>query len=252
MKKSLFVIALLVSGLVLVGVGYDFFSQNEHLLIERNQKSKSLTTWSSYYDIMEGASPDWYVETALSYMKQDGQVHQAVDLGFGVGHNALDLLKRGWKITAIDANWEAVARLSERVRKEDPSNVNMKIVLSRFEDLQAFPPCRFFLASRSLPFANADNFPLLWQKIKASLKPGGIFCGTFYGDQHLLEIVPPKQSIMRLTRAQVEDLFKDDFEVLQLSERIKFKSNHGKKQLGDGSEAYPQYKHGFVVVARKK
>jgi membrane dipeptidase len=100
----------------------------------------------------------------------------AVDLGAGTGRDTAELLRRGWRVVAIDREEHAVERLSAIAA---PPQLETR--LARFEDAE-WPPCELVNSSFALPFSPPREFPRLWQRIVDSLKPGGRFCGQLFGD----------------------------------------------------------------------
>jgi membrane dipeptidase len=103
----------------------------------------------------------------------------AVDLGCGAGRDTAELLRRGWRVVAIDREQEALDRLHDLA---GPDSARLETRLARFEEA-TWPPCDLVNASFSLPFCPPESFPALWQRIVDSLPPGGRFCGQLFG-QH--------------------------------------------------------------------
>jgi SAM-dependent methyltransferase len=88
------------------------------------------------------------------------------------------LLVRGWSVLAIDAEAEAIRRLN--ARPDLPPGARLETRVARFE-AALWPACDLVNASFCLPLCAPDAFAALWQKITASLNPGGRFCGQLYG-----------------------------------------------------------------------
>ena len=100
----------------------------------------------------------------------------AVDLGAGTGRDTAELLRRGWRVLAIDREPEALDRL--RVIAAPPQ---LDVQLARFEEVD-WPACDLVNASFALPLCPPAAFPGVWGKLVASLRPGGRFCGQLFGD----------------------------------------------------------------------
>jgi SAM-dependent methyltransferase len=133
--------------------------------------------WGAYYEATAGRPPRPTLLAALDRfagLPADG----AVDLGCGDGRDAIELLRRGWSVTAIDAEPEALARLA--ARPDLPAGAKLSTVCARFEDA-AWSDCDLVNASFALPLCPPAKFPALWAKIGASLRPGGRFAGQLYG-----------------------------------------------------------------------
>ena len=137
------------------------------------------TSWSSFYDASKGADPprDTLVQ-ALDAWEQPPGI--ALDLGCGAGRDTLALLAAGWRVHALDAEPEALARLEALVPAERRDRLTP--VLGRFETAE-LPPADLVNASFALPFCPPAAFPGLWRAISVSLRPGGILSGQLFGDR---------------------------------------------------------------------
>ncbi|HMR30794.1 MAG TPA: methyltransferase domain-containing protein [Geminicoccaceae bacterium] len=102
----------------------------------------------------------------------------ALDLGCGIGRDTLPILGRGWTVTAIDRDPEALAVL----RRRAGDAAGLTVEPGRFEDL-ALPPCELVNASFALPLCPPSRFAGLWTRIGAALRPGGRFAGQLYGPE---------------------------------------------------------------------
>jgi membrane dipeptidase len=103
----------------------------------------------------------------------------ALDLGCGAGRDTAELLRRGWRVVAIDREQEALDRLHDLV---GPDSAQLETQLERFEDAD-WPRCDLVNASFALPFCPPELFPALWRRIVESLHPGGRFCGQLFGER---------------------------------------------------------------------
>lgn len=165
----------------------------------------------------------------------------AVDLGCGDGRDTVELLRRGWRVLAIDSHPEGIARLLARAPAEVRARLETQV--ARFEDA-AWPECDLVNASFSIPHCDPADFPGLWRRIAASIKTGGRFAGQFFGVRDSWATRPDGITRTYHTREQVEAMLRDgglEAEVLDEVERP------GKTAMGD-----PKDWHVFHVVARKK
>ena len=105
----------------------------------------------------------------------------AVDLGCGSGNDTIHLLKAGWRVLATDITEEGLRRL--KARPDIPDLAKLESRIAAFENFTP-PDADLINSSFSLPFCEPGKFPAFWEKIKKALKPGGIFCGHFFGRQH--------------------------------------------------------------------
>ena len=65
--------------------------------------------WSRYY-AAAGQDPRETLLAALERFDAEGRAGLAVDLGCGTGRDTFELLRRGWRVLAIDAQSEALYR----------------------------------------------------------------------------------------------------------------------------------------------
>jgi len=131
--------------------------------------------FSDYYDATAGRPPRPTLLDALDWFA--GAAGFAVDLGCGDGRDTIELLRRGWRVLAIDADPDAIARLRARTL---PAGAELETRQARFER-SSWPRCDLVNASFSLPLCPAEEFPGLWRRVAGSLVPGGRFAGQLYG-----------------------------------------------------------------------
>ena len=128
--------------------------------------------WSRYLAVA-GDDPRATLLDALARFDKPGF---AVDLGAGNGRDTAELLRRGWRVLAIDGEPQALERLQATA-----ASPQLETALARFERAN-WPACDLVNASFALPFCAPDEFPALWTKIVDSLRPGGRFCGQLFGN----------------------------------------------------------------------
>ena len=101
----------------------------------------------------------------------------ALDAGAGALNTTRYLLSAGFKhVTALDSSPDSQTIAAELPREQ------VRFVLSRFADFD-YPDRAydFVNAEFSLPFISAAAFPLVFAKLMASVKIGGIFTGQLFG-----------------------------------------------------------------------
>jgi membrane dipeptidase len=128
--------------------------------------------WGRYFAVA-GDDPRPTLLDALARFDSPGV---AVDLGAGTGRDTAELLRRGWRVVAIDREPEAIERLGALGVAPQ-----LDARLGRFEDAE-WPPCDLVNASFALPFCPPAAFPALWERIVRSLRSGGRFSGQLFGD----------------------------------------------------------------------
>jgi tellurite methyltransferase len=134
------------------------------------------TNWNEYFELTKGQPPRKILTRAVPLVANK---ESALDLGSGALNDTLYLLAEGFEhVTAVDK--EPVA---EVVAKTLPAD-RFSYVISKMEDF-VYPPNTFDLvnAQFSLPFIKPEHFDEVWERIDASLKPGGIFVGQLFGDR---------------------------------------------------------------------
>ena len=140
-------------------------------------------TWQRYYQKTGGRPPRPTLMFALDRFAAEGPPpapRLAVDLGCGSGRDTVEILRRGWRVLAIDAEPAALEGL--RARPEIAPGAPLETLVARFETA-AWPACDLVNSSFALPLCPPAAFPALWQRIVASLQPGGRFAGQLYGDR---------------------------------------------------------------------
>jgi SAM-dependent methyltransferase len=190
--------------------------------------------WPRYYDATADDPPRPTLLAALAAWQ--GAPGAALDLGCGAGRDALALLARGWRVHAIDAEPEALARIERRVPAEQRGRLSL--ALGRFEAV-ALPPADLVNASCCLPFCPPAAFPALWRSLGAALRPGeGLFAGHLFGDR---DTWAARADMTVHRRADVEALL-DGWKVIALRET----EWDGATTLGE-----PKHWHQFEIVARR-
>jgi len=159
----------------------------------------------------------------------------ALDLGCGAGHDTRALLALGWKVHALDAEPEALARLAEHVPAAHRDRLTP--MLGKFEELQ-LPVVDLINASFSLPFCAPARFPSLWKSLFSALNSGGIFVGQLFGDRDSWAGYPP---MTFHTRAEVAALL-DPWQLIALEEN----EYDGAPKVGP-----IKHWHVFDIIARR-
>lgn len=193
--------------------------------------------WPGYFQVTQGRPARETLLEALDRFEQEPaeEPRFAVDLGCGEGRDTAELLRRGWKVLAIDGHPDGIGRLVSRDDLVDPQRLTMQ--LAPFESVQ-LPRCDLLNASFSLPFCHPDHFDKLWDKIVASIAPGGRFSGQLFGDRDSWAQIDDRS---HHTREQVERLLAPfDIETLKEEERE-----------GQDCSGTNKHWHVFHIVARR-
>jgi SAM-dependent methyltransferase len=158
----------------------------------------------------------------------------AIDLGSGDGTETLELLRRGWRVLAIDQEPEAIARLERALPPEHRNRLQTQVVGFPQIDL---PAADLLYAGLSLPFCHPEDFESVWRKVTGAVRPGGCFAGHFFGDR---DGWANRGDMTFHNLAQVQALLKG-FEIVQLREQ----DEYGPSYVG------PKHWHVFHVIATK-
>ncbi len=197
--------------------------------------------WSRYYEATQGGAPRETLLLALDLFEREGRAagaeRLAVDLGCGEGRDTLELLRRGWRVLAIDAEREAIERLRARSELDSDAAARLETRRVSFEEAD-WRRADLVNSSFALPFCPPAHFPALWERIASSLRRGGRFSGQLFGERDGWAR-EPALSFQR--RAEVEEMLR----TFQL-ERFDEIEEDGKTAIGE-----PKHWHVFHIVARK-
>jgi tellurite methyltransferase len=134
--------------------------------------------WVKYYTATEGRPPRPTLLAALDRFAAEGICGTAADLGCGDGRDAIELLRRGWRVIAVDSEPVALERL--RTRPDLPAGAQLDLRREKFEEAD-WGKVKLVNSSFALPFCPPAGFPALWRKIDASIVTGGRFAGQLCG-----------------------------------------------------------------------
>ena len=169
------------------------------------QPSSGSSRWAGYYARTADRPPRETLLRALARFDAEppspSGARLAVDLGCGTGRDAIELLRRGWRVLAIDAEPEALRAL--RARPDLPPDAAQETRHARFEDARWPAGADLVNASFALPFCPPLRFPALWARIVRSLRKGGRFTGQLLGDRDGWASDP---ALTAFTQAEAETL----------------------------------------------
>jgi tellurite methyltransferase len=192
------------------------------------------TGWRDYYEATAGRPPRPTLLHALDLFPPEG-LRRAVDLGCGDGRDTVELLRRGWRVIAIDAEPAAIERLEER--RDLSRRQALTVICRRFEDTR-WPKVNLVNASFALPLCAPERFAEVWQRIERSLLPGGRFSGQFFGERDQFR---GEDGITLLDRTAIQRLLAGFTVELFDEEETDTRTPQGK----------PKHWHLFHVVAQK-
>lgn len=195
-------------------------------------------SWRQYYEKTGGRPPRATLLFALDRFDAEPAIgpRLAVDLGSGNGRDTAELLRRGWRVFAVDAEPTAIDGLVARFDAEARRRLEGKV--ARFEDVE-LPACDLVNSSFALPLCPPQAFPRVWAKIRAALRPGGRFAGQLYGERDSWRGNP---TITFHTRAAAEALLAG------------YEIEHFREEEDDSVTPRGERKHWhiFHIVARRR
>lgn len=207
--------------------------------------------WSRYFNAVKELPPRETLLRALDAFDRERSgsgerwdaAHRplAIDLGAGEGRDTVELLRRGWRVIAIDSSPEAARRILARLDIDHMDRVEARV--QRFQEA-VLPPAEFVNASFAIPHCSPDAFASLWGNIGRSIRPGGRFAGQLFGVNDEWATKPDGVERTYHTRADVDRLLAEaslEPEMLDEVER------DGKNAFGE-----PKHWHVFHIVARKR
>lgn len=138
----------------------------------------------------DGGIPDWapFITATTDHAPRGVHVDavarfagpgRAVDLGFGAGNESIDLLDRGWSVTAVDSSPAAVETLRRRAAGRD---ARLTVVRAELADAE-IGEADYIFAGYSLFFTAPERFGDMWKRVRAALAPGGRIAAHFLGDR---------------------------------------------------------------------
>jgi trans-aconitate methyltransferase len=193
--------------------------------------------WTEYYDAA-GSEPRSMLLYALElFDEEEPRERFAVDLGCGAGPDTAELLRRGWRVLAMDGQAEAIDRLRSRADLSPADFLRLQTRVSSFQGAR-WPEADLVNASFALPFCPPDEFPALWERVLGSLGPGARFSGHLFGDR---DGWSAEKDLTFHTREQAEALL----EPLEV-ERFEELEEDGETAVGK-----PKHWHVFYLVARR-
>jgi len=164
---------------------------------------KTAEDWRRYYEKTGERPPAETLLRALAAFDAEAAAPGlAVDLGSGSGRDAVELLRRGWRVLAIDAQASAMDKL--RSRLDAAALDRLQAQVAPYHEA-TWPAVELINSSFALPLCPRARFLPLWRRIVATLQPGGRFAGQFYGDRDDWNGDP---TLTHLTRAEAEDLLR--------------------------------------------
>lgn len=164
--------------------------------------------WPAYFAAVEGKPARDTLLKALDLFEREDAANGtkrerfAIDLGCGSGRDTLELLRRGWRVLAIDSSPLAIELLMQKVPREHQPRLETRV--AGFEGLTLLR-ADLVNASYALPFCDPGAFGPLWQQIAAAIPIGGRFAGQLFGERDAWATIPDRT---HHTRDQVNEMLR--------------------------------------------
>jgi tellurite methyltransferase len=136
-----------------------------------------MSDWSAFYDAVAERPPHDTLLGALDRFEAPGF---AVDLGCGDGRDTVELLRRGWRVLALDGQAEAIRRLRQRVDERSADRLESRV--ASFEEAR-WHEADLVNSSFALPFCPPVYFDDLWRRVRGSIRLNGRFSGQLFGER---------------------------------------------------------------------
>ena len=187
--------------------------------------------WIDYYESQGDRAPrDLLVSTLDAF---GPGARDEIDLGCGTGIETVAILRRGWRVFAVDAEQVGIDRLLVRTSPQERERLHAEV--GSIEDAE-LPTADLVWAGYSLFFIPPQRFATTWGNVRASVRPGGRFAGQVLGER---DSWAAGGDVNAHGRADAEALF-DGW----APERFDEEENDGDACSG------PKHWHLFHVVAR--
>lgn len=191
--------------------------------------------WGAYYQKLRDRPPRRTLLGALDRFGSQARGSLAIDLGCGDGRDVVELLRRGWRVVAVDSEPEALRQLQER---DLPEGHDLTPIQARLEEVPLPLGVRLVNSSFAMPLCEPGSFHRLWARIREALPPGGRFSGQWYG---------PRDSW--LGRPGLTFLTRD--EALALLRGLDVEMFEEEEADGETRRGNTKHWHIFHIVARK-
>lgn len=192
--------------------------------------------WAAYYEKLRERPPRRTLITALDRFGPAAAGSLAVDLGCGDGRDVIEMLRRGWRVVAVDNEPAALQQLQARPL---PPGHDLTPIQARFEEVPLPLGLRLVNSSFAMPLCEPEAFRRLWERIREALPAGGRFSGQWYGPRDSWAGRPGMTFVSR-------------DEALALLDGLELEMFEEEEADGVTPRGNAKHWHIFHIVARKK
>lgn len=194
-----------------------------------------MENWDEYYKNTISRFPSKilakYFDLGLDGNDKSNKI--AIDLGCGAGNDTIYLLKKNYKVIAVDKEVSVVDLIKSRI--SDTSKLDF--IIGSFEDVK-LSKANLITSNFSTYFCKPQYFSRFCNEITNNIVEGGYFVGNFLGKEDDWSIDSKRTFI---DKEQLNMIFKD-FEI------VFFKEKKFNKQTVKGKM---KLWHIFQIIARK-
>ena len=191
--------------------------------------------WAAYYQQLRDRPPRRTLLRALDLFGPAPADALAIDLGCGDGRDIVELLRRGWRMVAVDSEPEALRQLAAR---NLPGADRITPINARFKEVPLPLGVQLVNSSFAMPLCEPEAFRTLWTRIREALPAGGRFSGQWYGVRDSWH-----------GRRGMTFLERDD--ALALLDGLEIEMFEEEEADGVTPRGNPKHWHIFHIVARK-
>tara|TARA_R110002049_G_C9160924_1_gene560992 strand:- start:2855 stop:3502 length:648 start_codon:yes stop_codon:yes gene_type:complete len=165
----------------------------------------------------------------------------AIDCGCGAGADIGYLSNNGFTVYGFDIEPESISRCRSRFQEKE----NVFLTHSTFSTYE-YPSASLVVADASLFFCPRSEFEEVWSNIYHCLFQGGIFCGSFLGNEDTMAKPSENPSVFWSDVTSFEE--SEVKQLLKCFDVLSFKTH---KSSGKTSQGTSHNWHIFQVVAQK-
>ncbi|MFT4721075.1 MAG: SAM-dependent methyltransferase [Candidatus Azotimanducaceae bacterium] len=192
---------------------------------------------NAYYHSTEHSEVRADLSFAISLLSDE---RIAVDCGCGAGSDIAFLRRNDFTVYAYDIEQASIQRCRKRFKDDGE-------VLLSHDSFSSFiyPRASLIVADASLFFCPKSEFEHVWSSMRESIKPKGVFCGSFLGPRDTMAGPDHGKDsfwpdVMVFTEAEVRENF-TDFEIIKFTEH---------EVSGETAQGKSHHWHIFSVVAK--
>ncbi len=143
--------------------------------------------WLPYFNKVRQMGSSATLDSVLNAMSTNSypfKTQNALDVGCGEGRDTMELLRKGWKVEAIDSDAHACNTLLNTAASE---NLDAWLTVQQSTyDAATYPIGQFDLVNAylALPYCEPKHFAKVWAHVVDSLKIDGYIGCNLFGDQH--------------------------------------------------------------------